>query len=246
MSILLTVVLVEPAGPLNVGSVARLCENFGVKELRIVAPRCDIHSPEALKMAVKGKDLLIRAPKFRSLPDAIADCRVVIATCGRVEHGQIPLNSPTEISKWLTEISYTHQIALVFGREDRGLTNSELLLAQRVLTLHSKQTCPSLNLSHAVAIVLHQIEQSLQERAIDKRKDSKLEPATALELDDCLNDAEKLLLEVGFLLKHTAESRMAKVRGLLQRAAIRSKEVSLIRGMIRQLRWAIKSTDPSP
>jgi tRNA/rRNA methyltransferase len=131
----------------------------------------------------------------------------------------------------------------VFGREDRGLTNEELLISHRVLTLHTGDVYPSLNLSHAVAVVLHELERERRLAATPALPVSEI-PASAPELDGCLRDAEDLLLEVGFLLEHTARARMAKVKGLVQRALIRSDEVALLRGMVRQLRWAARRNRP--
>jgi tRNA/rRNA methyltransferase len=71
-----------------------------------------------------------------------------------------------------------------------------------------------------------------------------VDPAAAPALTDLLDDATELLLEVGFLLQHTAHARMGKVRDLLQRATVRTEEVALIRGMVRQLRWAIRAHRP--
>ena len=92
----LAVVLVEPAGPLNVGSVARLCANFDVDALRLVAPRCDHLGEEARRMAVHGEALLEGAQLFPSLEAALADCRRVVATSGRIEEEALPLSGPAE------------------------------------------------------------------------------------------------------------------------------------------------------
>ena len=81
----LKVILVEPNGPLNVGSVARLCSNFEVDELRIVSPRCDIFSLEAKKMALKGYKFLENCKIFDDLQKAIFDCDLVLASCGRID-----------------------------------------------------------------------------------------------------------------------------------------------------------------
>ena len=81
----LNVILVEPKGPLNVGSVARLCSNFEVEELRIVSPKCDIFSLEAKKMALKGKKFLEKCKIFVNLEKAISDCDLVLASCGRID-----------------------------------------------------------------------------------------------------------------------------------------------------------------
>ena len=77
------VVLVEPAGPLNIGSVARLCANFGVDALRLVNPRCEVLCDDALRMAVHATPLLRQATIHPDLEAAIGDCSRVIATCGR-------------------------------------------------------------------------------------------------------------------------------------------------------------------
>ena len=241
------VVLVEPSGPINVGSVARLCPNFGVSDLRMVTPRCNPMSSEAERMAVHGREHLSTARIHASLVEALHDCSRSVATCGRVDHGEIPLHSPESALSWLLEKPVQENkeagpIALVFGREDRGLSNSELRLCQRVLSLHTCGGYPSLNLSHAVAIVLHELR-----RQQSKRPSSGLgspDPAPAQDMDGFFNDAEELLLEAGFLLEHTASARMGKVRDLLQRATTRREEVALLRGMVRQLRWAIRSERP--
>ena len=81
----LKVILVEPNGPLNVGSVARLCSNFEVDELRIVSPKCDIFSLEAKKMALKGQKFLDNCKIFHNLENAICDCDLVLASCGRID-----------------------------------------------------------------------------------------------------------------------------------------------------------------
>ena len=81
----LSVILVEPNGPLNVGSVARLCSNFEVEELRIVSPKCDIFSLEAKKMALRGQKFLEDCKIFDNLEKAIYDCDLVLASSGRID-----------------------------------------------------------------------------------------------------------------------------------------------------------------
>lgn len=150
-------VLVEPAGPLNVGSVARLCRAYGIEELRLVAPRCDPLSDEARLMAVKGLPLLQRARLFPTLAAALADCGRVVATSGRPEGEPLPLEDPDDALAWLLASDPVLPSALVFGREDRGLSNDELLQAGRLLQIPTPTPHGSLNLSHAVAVVLHDL-----------------------------------------------------------------------------------------
>jgi tRNA/rRNA methyltransferase len=247
-------VLVEPAGPLNVGSVARLCANYGLQELRLVAPRCDHLGEEARLMAVHGRSVLERARLFPDLAAALADCRRVVACSGRVDSEAVPVDVPDDALSWLLAADSTAPAALVFGREDRGLSTDELLLAGRILRFSTDDAYPSLNLSHAVAIALHERHRLRTAVAPSPGwtdpartpEDSApgVDPAQRRDLEATLVDGEELLLEVGFLLPHTRHARMAKVRALLQRAAITSEEVALVRGMVRQLRWATRRPTP--
>jgi len=246
----LALVLVEPAGPLNVGSVARLCANFGIDELRLVAPRCDPHAEEARRMSVHGGDLLARARPFPDLEAALADCRRVVATSGRVEPEAQPLSNAGEALEWLLagqQAPHTQDDwgALVFGREDRGLSNDELLQAGRVVRLATSPAYASLNLSHAVAICLHELQQAEGMKPVAaEAPESADDLCSRGELEAALADAEALLLDVGFLYPHTARARMAKLRALLQRAQASPAEVALLRGMVRQLRWAASRETP--
>ncbi len=237
---ILKVVLVEPAGAINVGSVARLCKNFGVNELRLVCPRCNFLNQEAKNMAVKGVTILEEAEVFNDLNSALSDCSRIIATCGRKDHGEIPLYSNKEALCWAHKSDRIETIALVFGREDRGLTNEELLKANKVISLNTSENYPSLNLSHAVAIVLHQFNQ-FNEVNLSNSKKKITYPANFIKLEDCINDAGNLLLDIGFLMKHTYKAKMMKIKQLLIRGEIKDDEVALIRGIVSQARWAIKN-----
>ena len=188
-------------------------------------------------MAVHAAPVLRQATIHPDLQSAISDCKRVIATCGRLDHGDIPLQTPDAAITWL--LSGHPPYAMVFGREDRGLTNDELRLCQRVLTLHSQAAYPSLNLSHSVAVVLHDLARHQRKEHALTAKDPA--PAPAQQLTGLVDDAADLLLEAGFLLPHTRAARMGKVRDLLQRAVCRTEEVALFRGMVRQLRWAIRA-----
>ena len=236
-------VLVEPSGTLNLGSIARLCKNYEINALRLVNPKCNPNDELAMRMAVKGKIFLEKPQIFNSLLDAIKDCNKIITTCGRIDHGDLPLETPNEAIRWLLDVPYDNRscIALVFGREDSGLNNQELLLGQKIININTGSKYNSLNLSHAVAIILNELQYCELSKKSGKDiviKDKNI--ALASQLNACLDDAEKLLLDIGFLLSHTANSRMRKIRSILQKAEVSSNELALIRGIIRQIKWAIK------
>ena len=234
------IVLVEPAGTINVGSVARLCENFNINELRLVSPKCDYLAKESKKMAVRGINILEEAKIYKDLNSALSDCSRIIATCGRKDHGEIPLYSNKDALRWALESEREETIAIVFGREDRGLSNEELLKANKVISLNTSDNYPSLNLSHAVAIVLHQLNQ-FNKLDLVKPNIKNSSPSNLITLEDCINDLGSLLIDIGFLMKHTYKAKITKIKQMLIRAEVKDDEVALIRGIISQTRWVIKN-----
>ncbi len=151
------IILVEPAGPLNVGSVARVMKNMGLNRLWLVNPKCDRTGEEARLMAVHGADILESAQVVATLPEALAGCHRSIATTARRRDLPIKLESPRVALPWLLEEGITS--ALIFGPEDRGLNNIELNYAQRFIGIASSPEYPALNLAQAVAICCYELYQ---------------------------------------------------------------------------------------
>lgn len=148
------IVLVETLGALNLGAVARVMQNMGLKDLVLVNPQCRLDDPEAEKMAVHAQDILVGARVVPDLLSALQDCDRILATVGRRERGDRPVFSLEEGCRWLAERG--SQPAIVFGREDRGLSNWELRYFPAVLTIDTDPQAPSLNLAQAVAIFCYQ------------------------------------------------------------------------------------------
>ncbi len=237
----LIVVLVEPNGPLNVGSIARLCANFEVDELRIISPKCDIYSLEAKKMALKGQRYLDKCKIFTNLEQAIFDCDLVLASCGRIETSKDShFQSPEEISKWISSIQKINNLAILFGREDRGLTNEELLMAHRIYNIPSSQNYPSLNLSHSVSIILYELNKSSN---IAFNKDLKVfDLASSKQINQSFLEIEEMLIKVGYLLKHTSRSKISKFKKYILRANTSIHEMNILRGIVHQINWFLNNS----
>jgi tRNA/rRNA methyltransferase len=152
------IVLVEPAGPLNVGSVARVMKNMGLHQLILVNPQCDYLGEEARLMAVRAADILENAKIVESLSAALVGCTRAIATTGD-DSRSLPtqLENPADALPWLFEAPS----ALIFGREDCGLTNAELNYAQRLIRIPSSDAYTSLNLAQAVAVCCYELYKSV-------------------------------------------------------------------------------------
>jgi tRNA/rRNA methyltransferase len=228
------VVLVEPAGPLNVGSVARVMKNMGLGELVLVNPRCDRLSEEARLMAVRAADVLEAAREVTTLAEALSGCVKAIATSGRDRDTfTTPLETPRAALPWLLDAPS----ALIFGREDCGLTNAEMNQAQRLIQIPSSDEYSSLNLAQAVAVCCYELASSGEISAIVPP----LPLAPLEDLEAYYQQLESLLLEIGYLYPKTAPSRMKKFRKLLNRAYPTTSEVAMLRGILRQAAWALKS-----
>lgn len=292
----LRIVLVEPAGPINVGAAARIMKNMGLHHLVLVNPQCDPTGTEAWRMAVHGREVLAAAQVVKTLPEALVGCQRAVATTGRIHPQQHGLETPEEVLPWLlsTDPQRPLTTALIFGPEDRGLSNEELIHAQRWIRIPASEAYPSLNLAQAVAVcsyLLHRQAtgshkadfaaaappdlQDLASSAIspvsnggDKGKgvnhDRKpldqseaqywphpgdaaplAPPASLDQIEGFHQDLEAILLKIGYLYPHTAASRMAKLRQLLHRAEPNSQELAMLRGILRQVNWAITSAPRS-
>ncbi len=235
---LLRIVLVEPAGPLNIGSVARVMKNFGLSQLVLVNPQCDPQCDDARQMAVHAYDVIQTSRTVATLPEALTGCQRAIATTARARDLKTPLELPQLALPWLLEAMPT---ALIFGPEDRGLNNDEMLQAQRFIKI---DTCPhyeSLNLAQAVAICCYELSRVGQRSlSIESFPESGTPSNTATldELDGYYQHLESILLKIGYLYPHTAPSRMRKFRQLGHRAALSTQDVAMLRGILRQIDWA--------
>lgn len=253
------IVLVEPAGPLNVGAIARVMKNMGLHCLVLVNPQCDPHSTEARQMAVHAVDVLEAARIVPTLPEALLGCSRAIATTARPRTLPTDMESPRMALPWLLEEQVPS--ALIFGPENRGLSNAELNYAQRFVHIHTNPEYPSLNLATAVAICCYELYQSaIGDRGsgnsgchlgIRGNEDGEFpstqfpvpstqSPAPIEVLEGYYQQMEAVLLKMGYLYPHTATSRMEKFRRLFNRACPSTAEVAMLRGIFSQMEWALQ------
>ena len=237
----LKVILVEPNGTLNVGSIARLCANFEVNELRIVSPKCDIFSLEAKKMALKGQRYIDNCKIFNNIEKAIFDCDLVLATSGRIDLSKdSSFESPEDISNWIASFDQINNLAVLFGREDRGLSNSELLFAQKIFNIKTSKKYPSLNLSHAVSIILYELNKC---KTKNVKKDLKIfNLASSKQINESFLELEEMLIKTGYLLKHTSYSKISKFKKYILKANTSSHEINVLRGIVHQINWFINNS----
>jgi len=153
---MISVVLVEPEGEENIGSVARAMKNMGVENLIIVKPRCNHLSKSALFYAVHADDILKKAELYNSLEDALKKTDLSVAITRRTGQWRIRDFILEDFSKYLLKYEKKN-VFLVFGREKFGLTNEEIRQCDLICTIPSSEKFPSLNLSQAVMVTLYDI-----------------------------------------------------------------------------------------
>jgi tRNA/rRNA methyltransferase len=234
------IVIVEPAGALNVGSIARVMKNMGLQQLVIVNPRCEVFGEEATRMAVHAIDLLQAARIVPDLTTALEGCTRVIATTARDRDLPAPPETPRQALPWL--IDNDRPTALIFGREDNGLNNAELNYAQRHIRIPVGSDYSSLNLAQAVAVCAYELQMCVSTPEMEEQISSiptQPDLAPFNQIEGYYQQLETLLLDIGYLLPHTAPHRMEKLRRMYNRARLSSNDVALLRGILSQFRGAL-------
>ena len=233
------VVLVGTTHPGNIGASARAMKNMGLLNLALVTPK-EFPSDAATYRSKAAKDVLENAQVFENLKDAVADCELVIGTSARDRKVPWPVLNPKESAEEVAKSTQHHQIAIVFGREDRGLSNNELLFAHKILNIKTSQNYPSLNLSHAVSIILYELNKSSTNNV---EKDLQVfDLASSKQIYESFKEIEEMLIKTGYLLEHTANSKISKFKKFLLKAKTSSHDINVLRGIVHQINWFLNNS----
>ena len=227
----LVVVLHEPQELVNIAHVVRALKNFGVRDLRLVAPReYDAHRIEGI--AHQTHDIVARVAVFETLEAAIGDCVHVAGFTARGRSAKRNVQRPREAAAEIADLGETGPVALLFGREDKGLTNEALDRCHRVVTIPSDPGYASLNLAHAVVLMLYELALVRGDGArAFKTPRREAAPAPVAELERLFADIEGALGAIEFFKTRDAEHVLRTVREILHRAPLDEREVKLVRAM---------------
>ena len=163
------IVLVEPLIAGNVGAVARIMANFGIDDLALV--KGGEITGDGFARSKSGRPILEKLQRFETMQEALADCDIAIATSGiKPEGDKRWFRAPQNVKKINKLIDSRNKPALVFGRENYGLYKDELALCETTITIPTNSDYPVLNLSHAVGIVLYEINRKIKVKEPKRRK----------------------------------------------------------------------------
>jgi len=227
----LRIVLVEPREAGNVGAVARVMKNFGFDDLVIVGEHPQL-LPVAGWWASGADDLLERARFTTTLQEALADAHLTVATTstrGRTTPADF---TPQELAPQLSLLTEGQILALVFGREDSGLTREEVVQCHRTALIPTNEQFPTMNLAQAAGVFCFALSSV-------ERKSTMRELAPAILIERLHERLEALLLEVGFLHANNPARIYDEVRAMIGRASLDQREVTVLLGLVRQIEWKI-------
>jgi len=228
---MIVVVLHEPQDLVNIAHVVRGMKNFGMRDLRLVRPR-EYEAYRVEGIAHQTQDVLARVRTFDSLEEALADCVHIVGFTARGRTAKRNLQRPRDAAAEVLARAADGPVALLFGREDKGLSNEALDRCHRVVTIPSDPSYASLNLGHAVIIILYELAlaHGADERPF-KAPRRPSEPAEAAELERLFVDVARALHAIEFFKTRNADGVMRTMREIAHRAPLDAREVKLLRAM---------------
>lgn len=230
----IAIVLVEPREPGNIGAAARAMANQGLSRLVLVRPP-DHLVPDAFRMALAARPILEAAVVADDLGTALAGFGVVAGTTRRGGAGRRGRVTPRGLAAELPALTVANDVAVLFGREESGLTNAELQYCQRLVTIPSSEGFGSLNLAQAVLVVAYEIFLASSGAVAGCAATPRHAPTA--ELEGLFEQMERVLLDIGYLHPENPARMMRVFRRLLGRAGPDAREVRALRGIFRQVAW---------
>jgi TrmH family RNA methyltransferase len=224
------IVLVDPHHPGNIGAAARAMKNMGLRELHLVRPKL-FPNPEAIARASGADDVLATAQVHEEFELAIADCGLVVGTSARQRHLPWDLVEPRECAARIVQDAEQGDVAVVFGSERFGLTNTELARCNLLVTIPTSGEYSSLNLAMAVQVIAYEVWLAMRPGApIAPPREVPL--ASAAEMTRLYEHIQTVLDEVDFHDRTGGGQLMARIRRLFNRAQLDQNEMNILRGIL--------------
>ncbi len=237
------VVLVNPSHPGNIGAVARAMKNMGLEQLVLVDPQ-EFPDPRAIWRAAGAKDLVESARVVTDLDQAIGDCHFVVGTSARERRIPWPVVNPRTCAEAVFRQPDGARIALLFGREDSGLTNDELQRCNLHVNVPTSDAYRSLNLAMAVQIICYELRMlalglSGASEVCEETADGMAcwdEPlATSEDIERLHQHLEATLAELEFFDPANPRQLLTRLRRLFARARLDRMELNILRGILSEV-----------
>ena len=244
------IVLVETSHSGNIGAVARAMKNMGLGNLWLVNPS-SFPDEASYARSAGASDVLDRARVVSSLDEALADCILVMGTSARGRKVPWPVMAPPQAAAMASEHSAKGRVALVFGRENHGLSNDELQRCHYHIHIPSNPDYSSLNLAMAVQVICYELRIQYLRGLEEGESSPYLEamvapgdngwdvpPATVNDVEGFFGHLEQVLVDVNFHRRDNPRQLMSRLRRLFQRARMDEMEINILRGVLSAVQKA--------
>ena len=239
------IVLVNTSHPGNIGGAARAMKNMGLSQLYLVEPK-EYPADKAVWRAAGALDVLDSAVVVETLEEAVGDCGLVVGTSARERRIPWPLVTPRECGERAIVEAQHHEIAIVFGREDRGLTNEELHKCNYHVHIPANPEYSALNLATAVQVLAYEVRMAwltAKEGKLPHFDDWDQPPAENKALELYYEHLQETLEKLGFLEPGNPRQTMTRLRRLYSRIRLDQMELSILRGVLTSVQNYIFHTD---
>ncbi len=225
----------------NIGAVARVMKNMGLRNLTLVSSTSCGPDSEAFPMASGAYDIVEQSQRIGTLETALEQTIMSVGASGRLGGKRTTAGTPSEIVPLLMERSLNGPVACVFGRESRGLTNEELKLCTHHMIIPTDARFASMNIAHAAAVTTYEIFK-ISSRPVGFQA-RKMRPATAQAREDMFQHIEAVLIQAGFLSPSDPLRMMRDIRRILNSADMDDRDVKIVRGLFRKISNMIRIAD---
>ena len=235
---LINIVLVDTIHPGNIGSVARAMKTMGLKRLSLVNPRV-FPSGESNALAGNATDVLENAKIFTSIKDAIMDSTFVYATSSRDRSIQWPLMDAEAAAKDISEeVGSKKEVSIIFGKEDRGLTNDELELANKLIEIPANPEYPVLNLAMSAQIISYEI---LKASSINQNKEWRDYPeVNSKQLQMLIDHFIETAIDIDVIDPDNPKKIISRIKRMFTRLQPDEMEASFMRGFLSGIKKKLK------
>lgn len=235
---MITIVCLEPETAGNLGAIARAMKNFDAEKLLLINPRCDHLSKEALDRATKAKSVLQRAVVKKDI-SCLQEFDYVIGTTAKIGRdynvNRVPI-TPKELAK---NITATKKVALLFGREGAGLNNKEVMACDCIVTIPAAAKYPTMNLSHAVAVILYELS-STSSISSSAKVGETITRAAKREKDQIMKLLETVLVNMTFPTEGKRETQRRVWKRLVGKSFLTKREAYALMGFLAKVNEEIR------
>ena len=232
------IVLVETSHPGNIGSVARAMKNMGLAKLALINPKKFPHQ-DATALAGNATDLLDNAQVFDSIQTAVKGSKVIYATSARDRTIEWPILSAKDAAEEIQDLVNNNiEVSIIFGREDRGLTNEELQLANKHLIIPAHPDYPVLNIAMSTQVICYEIYQAAQNHSVESWQD--FPEYTSEELNHLIQHFNETVQALDLVDPKNPKQIMTRMERMFRRLYPDQMQGNFLRGFLKAINQRIK------